>query len=199
MGHLSWQSLSASGALWRLQAAGAASLWTHTPAPPCAPWSCPVWLLLALLSTSLDTQSSLPFNTLCKHIKWKFRRARTPKGGSSLPHPVPSHRDTHAKCRHLHSERIFHVTFAKAKQTFARAIREKNPSKNALFSCCLISLPLHLSPSPTLSFSLSLSVLIATVFSPLLSLPFSILASICFRQKEAQELETVFSFFSSVL
>jgi len=30
----------------------------------------------------------------------------------------------HAKCRHLQSKRIFHVTFAKAKQTFAQAIQQ---------------------------------------------------------------------------
>lgn len=154
MGHLSWQSLSASGALWRLQAAGTASLWTHplTASPRCAPWSCPVWLLLALLSTSLDTQSSLPFNTLCKHIKWKFRRARTPKGGSSPP-PCAKPQGHPCKVPAFAQRTHFSCDICESKTNF-RSGDSIEKSLKGLSGVLLFDVSLPLSLTIPLSFSL---------------------------------------------
>lgn len=105
-----------------------------------------------------DTQSSLPFNTLRKHIKWKFRARRpapcfewvvrgavgergwqTPKPCFIVRQPMQS-----AGICTTH-ERIFHVTFAKAKQTFTQATQTQKTSKDlatgfARRTACLVVL-----------------------------------------------------------
>jgi len=104
----------------------------------------------------------------------------------------------HAKCRHLQSKRIFHVTFAKAKQTFAQAIQQTlkglcQQDMPASWSCCLISvLTVLIAHFPLFSSS--------SFFSTFRD---EILASICSQNKKKKarnsKLCVLFNFFSSVL
>lgn len=106
------------------------SLWTHTPChPPLTPlpphgaalFGC-FLLCFAFYFSILNRRCLL---ILCANtLNGNFDEQDEHREGEGIlpqPKPNPTHRETHAKCRHLHSQRIFHVTFAKAKQTFAGA------------------------------------------------------------------------------
>lgn len=122
-----------TSALWRLQAAGNASV-RYGPLQ----WTPPLWhpaltigVLLGLLYyfSILNRRCLLILcaNTLNGNFVQGDQHPAS-KGANASPssfcYPQNTHhsRGTHAKCWHLHSERIFHVTFAKAKQTFTQAI-----------------------------------------------------------------------------
>lgn len=168
MGHLSWQSLSAQAPSGdcRLQAVPAFDmdpcnghlllLWHPArPGPRRSPGYRGATRFALLL---FDTQSSLPFNTLRKHIKWKFRARRaaprqgvglllsaTPGCGWGWWHPckvLAFAQRTHFSCDICKSKTNFHSSDSKTMEClkgllatgFARqAVRLPRPSY-----CCLI-------------------------------------------------------------